>query len=149
MPKIGRSLRAHAVLFDTGAYVALADADDESHDIAQAYLQTITDQRLPFFTTSPVIYESHRLLLHGLGIKPARRFLATVISSPVTVIRPHDAHEQTARSLLYRYRDVKLTLTDAVSMAVMMDLGIANAFSFDDDFTIAGLIRVPELLRPR
>jgi predicted nucleic acid-binding protein len=38
---------------------------------------------------------------------------------------------------------LRLTLTDAANMALMIRLGIAVAFSFDDDFPQAGFIRIP------
>lgn len=45
--------------------------------------------------------------------------------------------------VLAKYADHDLSLTDAVSFAVMQDLRLTEAFGFDRHFTVAGFLLVP------
>ncbi|MFQ6107757.1 MAG: hypothetical protein ACE5QF_09290 [Thermoplasmata archaeon] len=42
-----------------------------------------------------------------------------------------------------RFRDKAIDLTDSLSFAIMERLRIDSAFTFDGDFEVHGLVRVP------
>jgi predicted nucleic acid-binding protein len=145
---IGKSLYTRAVLLDTGAMLALANSKDSHHREALQCLNAITRQRLPVFITIPTIYEAHRRILFDLGQQAARRFLDQIYDGSINLERTVDEDEQEARRLIETYAALKLTLTDAVNMAVMVRLGIAVVFSFDRHFLQAGFIRIPPFHLP-
>jgi predicted nucleic acid-binding protein len=140
---IGTSLYSRAVLVDTGAFIALADSRDVNHQDAIDCLAKINAFRFPVFVPLPIIYETQKRLLFDLGQGAAARFLDSIFDGSVAVIRTVDSDETEAKTLITRYLDLKLTLTDAVCMAIMRRLGIAASFSFDRHFLQAGFIRVP------
>lgn len=141
---IGKSLYSRAVLIDTGVLKALANPKEISkREQAIACLNRIKDHRLPIFISLPTIYESHRRFLFDYGQIVAERFLEEIYDGSIKVVRTVEEDEQEAIRLIRRYSDLKLTMTDAVNMAVMIRLGIAVSFSFDRHYLQAGFIRIP------
>jgi len=142
-PSVGRSLYARAVLTDTGAFLALANPRESNHGYASECLRAIAEHRLPVFVSAPTIYESHRRFLFDFGERAASKFLQEIYGGSVNIVRTVDEDEREARRLLERYKDLNLTLTDAVNMAIMTRFGIAACFSFDIHYLQAGFIRIP------
>ena len=140
---VGKSLYSRAVLADTGAILALANSRDRNHGVAEDCLRSIHSYRLPIYAPLPIIYETHKRLLFDLGPASSKRFLDSVRNNSVIVIRTIVEDEQEAKLLIERYQDLRITLFDAVSMAIMLRVGIAVSFSFDRHFLQAGFIRIP------
>lgn len=140
---IGRSLYSRAILIDTGALLALADPKDNNRQQAIACLNTIKDHRLPVFVSLPTIYESHRRFLFSLGQVAAAHFLQNIYDGSVNIVRTVEDDEQEGIRLIERYEELRITMTDAVNMAVMIRLGMAVSFSFDRHYLQAGFIRIP------
>lgn len=142
---VPQTLHDRAVLIDTGAFLALVDSDDCDHESASRCLTQIASRRLPLFVALPTLYETHRRLLFDHGIAVAQNWLTEILDGSLNLIRPEEADEREAVELIDRYEDLRLTLTDAVNMAVMTRRGVAKCFSFDDHFLQAGFLRVPPL----
>lgn len=140
---IGKSLYSRAILIDTGALLALADPGDSNRQQAIACLNAIKNHRLPVFVSLPTIYESHRRLLFDLGYIVAVRFLQEIHDGSVNILRTVEPDEQEGIRLIRRYEALRITMTDAVNMAVMIRFGIAVSFSFDRHYLQAGFIRIP------
>lgn len=140
---IGRSLYSRAILIDTGTLLALADPRDNNRQQAIACLNTIKDHRLPVFVSLPTIFESHRRFLFSLGQVAAARFLQNIYDGSVNIVRTVEDDEQEGIRLIERYEGLRITMTDAVNMAVMVRLGMAASFSFDCHYLQAGFIRIP------
>lgn len=139
----GRSLYSRAILIDTSALLALADPKDNNRQQAITCLNTIKDHRLPVFVSIPTIYESHRRFLFDLGQVVAAGFLQNIYDGSVNIVYTIKDDEQEGIRLIERYAGLKITMTDAVNMAVMIRLGIAVSFSFDRHYLQAGFIRIP------
>jgi predicted nucleic acid-binding protein len=142
---IGKSIYSRAVVIDTGALLALANSADIHHTEGDECLGAIAELRLPLYLSVPTIYETHRRMLFDLGQVAANRFLESVYDGTINILRTEDQDEQAGRALMDRHAALKLTLTDAVNMAIMSRVGIGAAFSFDRHFLQAGFIRVPPL----
>lgn len=141
-PVIGRTLYARAVFLDTGAFLALANTSEgERHTLAVECLKQVLAHRLPFLTSLPVIYEAHRRLLFDIGSEMAREFLDRIFDGSIQIVRALEPDETKGRELIATYPD--LTLTDAVSMAIMLRIGVAVCFGFDRHFLQAGFYRIP------
>ena len=145
--QVGSSLYDSVVLIDSGAFIALADRTDRYHADALECLTRISAHRLPIYAPSPVIFETHRKLLHQIGYWAALRFLRSAYDGSVNIVRPVSGDEMSARALVERYESMALTLSDAASMAIMTRLGIGVCFSFDYDFVNAGFLRIPPFHR--
>jgi len=140
---IGRSLYSRAILIDTGALLALADPKDSNRLQAIACLNRIKEHRLPVFISLPTIYESHRRFLFSLGQVAAAHLLQNIYDGSLDIVRTVEDDENEGIRLIEKYEGLRLTMTDAVNMAVMVRLGIAVSFSFDRHYLQAGFIRIP------
>lgn len=142
---IGRTLYSRAVLFDSSALVALAIGEDAHHADAVVCLSTVLAERLPAAVAVPTIYEAHRRILQLAGTMVARSFLRRFGDGSLELIDGGGNTYDGALRILDAYPHIALTLTDAVSVAIMLDRGIGSIFSFDDDFLRVGVLRVPPL----
>jgi predicted nucleic acid-binding protein len=142
---IGRTLYSRAILFDTGAFIALAFRDDEHHSDAVACLSRVVAQRLPAAVAFPTLVEAHRAILHRVGVTAARSFLRNVVDGGIEIIHVARPDYDGALRVIDTYPFVALTLHDALCVAVMLERHIGSIFSFDDDFFQVGVLRVPPL----
>ena len=76
-----------AILIDASALYALADSQDTNHQETVDCLNLIAQHRLPLWVTNFTIVETHRRILHGLGIRAGLSFLANIYDGGVTVER--------------------------------------------------------------
>jgi len=127
------------VLWDSGAILALLDADDADHPRAVRTAHRLAAERRPSFITNQVEVETHALLQARLGRVVAREWLFAR-SLPVVRAQPHD--EERARAILARYADKDFSLCDAISFAVMEARGVRTAFAFDRHFRLYGRFRI-------
>ncbi|MBX3023980.1 type II toxin-antitoxin system VapC family toxin [bacterium] len=120
-------------------WIALASARDQHYRAADAALREAIAAHTPLLTTSLILAEVHRFLLFHAGIHAAAVMLERIAASPsVAIVYPGAEHDAAARQWLARLDDQRITLTDAVSFAVMQSHRCAAALSFDRDFAIAG-----------
>lgn len=126
--------RLRRVLVDTSAYFALGDTRDAHHEEAIRILRHARELGLRHYTTNVLLVECHALMLSGLGIEPAARFLRDIEASSTTVVRVRAQDEERAKQLLYRHTDKDFSFADAISFVVMERLGISYAFTFDQHF---------------
>ncbi|MEO8604090.1 MAG: PIN domain-containing protein [bacterium] len=128
------------VLVDSGVWIALARANDQHHEAADAQLRKAIAERVPLITTNLILAEVHRFVLFHAGIRPAGLILERIEASPsVSVVYPNTAHDSAARGWLAKLADQRITYTDAVSFAVMESHHCGAVLTFDHDFVLAGL----------
>jgi predicted nucleic acid-binding protein len=93
-------------------------------------------------TSNLVLAEVHHLLLFRAGIAAAVAALDKIATSrSVKLVLASHGHHQRARAWLDKLDDQVITLTDAVSFAVMDAAGCRVAVAFDRDSWIAGFER--------
>jgi predicted nucleic acid-binding protein len=86
-----------------------------------------------------VLAEVQRLLLFRAGGPAASAALDRLESSPaLTLLFPSADHHVAARGWLRRLAERRLSYTAAVSFAVMDARRCHDAFTFDQDFAVAG-----------
>ncbi len=140
---VGSTIYDRAALLDAGALIALADPSDDHAEEAAACLTAVVAARLPVYVTTHTLAEAHRRLLFRIGSDRARMALDLIYDGSVNVVRCLPEDEAEARRILARYASVQLSLGDALAMATMVRMGIRTVVSFDDDFLIAGFVRIP------
>jgi predicted nucleic acid-binding protein len=124
---------------DSGAWIALRSRRDQHHEEADRLFHEAVLRRIALFTTSLVLAEVHRLTLFRAGFEPARRALDRIDASPsVTVRFPGAESHASARRWLDRLAPHPVTYADAVSFAVMGEIGCTHVLGFDADFAAAG-----------
>jgi predicted nucleic acid-binding protein len=107
-------------------------------------LRWAVQQGARIVTTNLVIAETHALLLRRLHCGAARAFLREVRQAPHIVVTSTPEHEKSAeQDWLDRFQDQDLSLTDAVSFAVMTERGIGQALTLDRHFAAARVAMLP------
>ena len=136
------------VFVDTGAWLALALSDDAHHAGAEKALRELVAAGTRLVTTNHVIGETYTFLARVRDARTALAFVAKTRASIVLdLIFVPEEIENRAFAWLEKYEDQKLSYTDAVSFAVMEELGLRKAFSFDRHFEAAGFARMPKAVQ--
>jgi uncharacterized protein len=142
-----------AIIVDTGALYALADNDDQYHELVETYISGIDE---PLVVPSPVVPEVCYLLLEYLGTEAEMRFLRSLANQELLV--EHFTVKDLGRSIeiLEQYRAARFGMVDATVMAIAERLRIQVVLTTDHrDFGIyrprhCHVFRlVPELSRKR
>jgi uncharacterized protein len=124
---------------DSSGWIALLSARDANHDSADRLVRSAINQRIKLATSTLVIAEVQRLLLHRVGIQAARRGLEHIVASKhVLIVFTDVKHHESALQWLTKLDDQVITYTDATSFAVMQLENCRAALTFDRDFLIAG-----------
>lgn len=124
-----------SIFVDTGAFYALADKSDRSHDEAKSYYGANYQPGL-FVTSDYVFVESWTLIHHRLGREAARRFWETIRANVFLLQRTTTADLERAWEIANLYHDQDFSLVDCVSFAIMERLESSEAFAFDVHFSI-------------
>jgi uncharacterized protein len=103
------------IVGDTGAIVALVDADDRHH---QALRKLFEDEPEAWVLPWAALPEVDYLLAHHVGPRAQQAFLSDLASGAYRVEWGEDADLERARELHTRYRGLKLGLVDGAVMAV-------------------------------
>ena len=118
---------------DTGFLYALKDEGDQWHESCRSLLEQVRRQRRVLVGTPLVVAETHALMLHRLGRRPALAWLESVRDWVwIEAVTPAD--ESAAADILRRYSDQSFTLTDAISFSVLDRLDLRIALTLDRHF---------------
>lgn len=116
-------------LADTGAILALIDADDRWHDRC---IEAFQDLRLPLATTSAILAELFHLLDHPGEVKAAWQFLR---SGPITILPITDIDASRLDNLMKQYSDRPMDFADATLVRLAERESLKIIFTIDhDDF---------------
>jgi predicted nucleic acid-binding protein len=130
------------LLADTSALVALSHAADREHRRAVEFFERQSKAR--FVLSELILGELTTRLAAQVGGPAAARVARGVLASRRFEVLFTDAKLLAgALDLLERFADKRLSLTDAVSFALMDELDISAAFTFDRDFRDCGFRMVP------
>ena len=129
---------------DAGAWIALADADDQYHQLAaQAYPELLRHYRR-LVTTNLAVAKAYVVIRQALGHTAVMAFLDGLNASPrIEKVYSDSTLEIEAERILRQYADQDFSYVDAVSFALMHHRGLTDAFAFDQHFATAGFVCVP------
>ena len=132
------------IVADTGAMVALIDADDRHHEeFVALYEDTAADWVLPWAILPEVDY----LLAEHVGVSAQQAFVRDLAGRAFTVEWGEDADLVRARDLCERYAALDLGLVDAVVAAVAERLRASAIATLDlRDFGSLEIKGAPKLL---
>jgi len=133
------------IFVDTSAFLALEDESDQHHKEAIRFRdrQLLTGS-YEVITTSYILDETLTLIRNRLGIRASIEFSRKIRDSRIVrLVSVSREVEERALDLFERYDDKSFSFTDCVSFVVMQDLGIRDAFTFDEHFVQVGFSRTP------
>jgi len=130
---------------DTGAFIALADADDENHKAAAAFYRNSKKKGTRFVTTNFVVCETMNYLRSRISHQVAVLFRENLNKSGfIEVIRVTPSIEDAAFVIFKQYKDKDFSFTDCTSFSIMRSLRLKKAFAFDKHFEqLEGISRLP------
>jgi hypothetical protein len=130
---------------DTSAFVALEDESDEHHREAVRFRdEVLLKGNYAPFTTMYVVDETLTLVRRRLSVPASIAMSRKVRDSRILrVMSVSRDTEEKALDIFEQYDDKSFSFTDCVSFVTMKELGIQEAFAFDEHFTQMGFRRVP------
>jgi predicted nucleic acid-binding protein len=133
------------VFIDTGAFIALTDADDENHKAAASFYRSAKEKGTRFVTTNFVICETMNYLRARISHHVAVFFWENLKKSGfIEMVTVTPSVEDAAFAIFKRYADKDLSFTDCTSFSVMKSLKLKSGFAFDKHFEqFEGISRLP------
>jgi len=132
------------IFVDTSAFLARYLANDQHHSTAVKYWQKLAQDNEQCITSNFVIDELLSLLVRRTsGDFAAERARNLYSSTALQILRLDEVDETAAVILLEKYADHRVSFTDCVSFVLMKRLRIADAFTFDTHFELAGFNQLP------
>jgi len=132
------------IFVDTGAWIAIADKNDQYAKIATKFYTNLIIQRSNLFTSNLVLVETFNLLSRTIGSKSTTKFgdaLKTNVFLTVESITLVDWER--AWKIFGKYDDKDFSFTDCTSFALMERLKVKSAFAFDVHFRQYGFSVFP------
>jgi predicted nucleic acid-binding protein len=133
------------IFIDTSAFLALEDESDQYHEEALQFReQVLRKKRYEVIATSYVLDEILTLIRFRIGIQASIDFSKKIRKSKVVkIVQVSSEIEEKALDIFEKYDDKDFSFTDCVSFVVMREMGIQEAFAFDEHFNQMRFIRKP------
>jgi predicted nucleic acid-binding protein len=130
---------------DTGAFIALTDADDENHKAAAAFYRDAKEKGTRFVTTNFIVCEALNYLRARISHNIAVLFGENLRKSGfIEIVAVTPSIEDAAWGIFKRYSDNDFSFTDCTSFSIMRSLKLKSAFAFDRHFDqFNGIGRLP------
>jgi len=137
---------AEGVFWDTAAFVALANRDDDLHQTAVQVSQELAQVKAIIVTTDAVLIEVANTFSKPTWRSTARQIVEALHQSrqtgAATLVHVDESLWQRGWRLFSARPDKEWSLTDCISFVVMQDSQLARAFTSDHHFEQAGFIRL-------
>lgn len=135
------------VFVDAGPWIALMDTHDQWHEPALRMMNRLRAEGCPLITSNLVLMEAYTGLVGRIQRSAIARLRATVSASSFTRIVRVDAFvEELAWQMFMRYDDKTVSMVDCTSFAIMEQLRLTEAFTFDRHFKQVGFQTSPRLM---
>ena len=133
------------IFVDSAAWVALFSSDDKYYEPAMGFWEKMPEAQFQPVTNYYVLDETYSLLRRRQsGLQRAIEFRRVVEESGLVVVfEVTTEYRQRGWDIFVSYTDKVISFTDCVCFAMMQDLSIYQAFSFDADFARAGFVVRP------
>jgi len=136
------------IFVDTGAWVALAFANDENHKSALLLQQQLAKQKIRLVTSDYILDETYTFILYKAGYDAALRFhdgIEIMLAGGILqLIQVAESIQRSAWTVFERFNmDKEWSFTDCTSKVVIEQIGLTDVFTFDDHFGQMGFVRLP------
>lgn len=140
-------LGATPVFVVTGAFFARADTDDEEHEAARQFFDSIRASESvyrPVYTSQAVLAEFVTLALYKLGHEVATGALTAIReSSSINVLPVNEPTFVTTAEQFADYDDQRISFVDHTTSVLADERDIDHVFTFDSDFRTLGFTLLP------
>ncbi len=132
------------VFWDTSAFVALGNRDDDLHPLAVAISEDLARQKARILTTDAVLVE----VVNSFSKVPLRPFAQTIVDAVqqsaragvASVVHVDEDLWRRGLGLFTQRPDKEWSLTDCISIVVMQERRVLRAFTSDHHFEQAGFV---------
>jgi len=135
------------VLVDTSAWIGILNRKDGRHAESLGRYQELSRAGARLVTSNYVIDETATHLRYEAGLRAALAFRETLVSATgkghLRIGWIDEKLEREGWRILEQYSDVKLSLTDATSVALARSAKIVEVFGLDADFEALGFVVLP------
>ena len=133
------------IFIDTSAWYAAEVADDVNHEAACKFLAEIASGKYGVsVTTDYVLDETLTLLRSRRGLASASRFIDKIRKSKsIRVFWIDESLFEKALDVFRKSDHKSWSFTHCTSFALMRDLSVSEAFTFDNHFTAAAFQALP------
>lgn len=132
------------IFVDTGAWASIAMKGDKHHEEAVQLLHDFQKDSISLITSDYILDEVLTLVRKRSTHEKAKRMGQTILKSPVIRLeRINETVWESAWKIFQRYNDKIWSFTDCTSFALMDQLNISRAFTFDSDFEQYGKQVIP------
>lgn len=127
-----------ALFYDTSAWIALFDKDDDAHEQVSSWHAEVAAKKLFIVTSNFVLSETHSFFCQNPSA--AVKIANTILKSRVVRYqRVTVEDEKKAWEIVAKYHDKDFSFCDATSFALIERLGIPLALSLDKHFKQYGI----------
>jgi len=128
---------------DTSGWCAVFDRRDQNHKRASEFFAALKGKPVRLITSDYIFDESVTLLRARAGHSSAVAFGEAILKGSVVMEEMDEATRTKAWGLFVKYKDQDFSFTDCTSFALMRNLKLQNAFTFDRHFRTMGLVCHP------
>jgi len=115
-----------SILLDTGAFVALLDRSEQSHDRCAEFFRSFTGH---IYTTEPVLTETIYLL--GPSVQAQGACIEFILKGGAVLVPQSAASLERAATLMVKYDDVPMDFADATLVVLAEETGISEVLTLD------------------
>lgn len=123
-----------AIYVDTSALIALKEKKERDHEAAKDALRSLSETGHLLVTGWHTVIEFADGLARHYSQKVAATEVGRLTSGPRLRIESSEPHVAAAIAILTKNVDWGIDLSDALSFAMMRNLGIKRVFTYDSDF---------------
>jgi len=122
------------VFLDTGAFLALADEDDDYHSVAKSIHAQLLASHSQLLTSNFVLAETYTLIRFKVDHRAAVEFMKRFDQTRIKVLRVTETVEHSAKAIFAKYDDKDFSFVDCTSFALIDYHRLDQAFAFDSHF---------------
>lgn len=128
------------IFVDTSAWLALNDRNDQYYKQAAIKISLVKKQKIELVTSEYIFDESITLIRHRVSHRCAVIFGDSLLNSNVVeIVEVNAGCRLKAWEMFKKYEDRELSFTDCTSFALMKNMSLHKAFTFDEDFRQVGV----------
>ena len=135
------------VFIDTSAWISYSLSGQPKHSTIKSLIKQLTKDGVVIYTSNDIVDETTTRLLYDTDFKITQRFINLVkdgikVNSLIQLWIDEEIQSE-AFDLVQKFKEHKLSLTDATTIALVKKFNIESVISLDSDFVKVGVNTLP------